>query len=200
MRTNTLLNIILTVLSINSQAAFRLRANQIPSQIFSGRLHAAGRPGSTWGCGSVQTGPTLLTRLTGCWRRGPVACSSRRANELPALSRDPLLLSAASAPPPSCGVTLQTGQNPPLCLEAFTLRRFDPFGKKIGFRAICECSDYKVSVWTGFKSDSLTGSLNADAVQPIGSSKRHQEFNPFSSLVSFGKREKIIKKQTFFFV
>lgn len=35
MRTNTLLNIILTVLSLDSQAAFRLRANQIPSQIRS---------------------------------------------------------------------------------------------------------------------------------------------------------------------
>lgn len=168
------------------------QSDSFSNRVFSGRLHAAGRPGSTWGCGSVQTGPTLLSRLTGCWRRGPVACSSRRANELPALSRDPLLLSAASAPPPapSCGVTSQTGQNPLLCLEAFTLGRFDPFGKKIGFPAICECSDYKVSVWTGFKSDSLAGSLNADAVQPIGSSKRHQEFNPFSSLVSFGKREK----------
>lgn len=37
-------------------------------------------------------------------------------------------------------------------------------------------------------------------MQPIGSRKRHREFNPFSSLVSFGKREKEKKSNHFFCV
>lgn len=135
MRTNTLLNIILTVLSINSQAAFRLRANQIPSRIGSSVAD------STWGvwfCPDrahvIEPPDRFAGGVVQCGVQLPyLACSSRRANELPALSS------------------------------------FSLVGLQIGF---------------------LAGSLNADAVQPIGSSKRHQEFNPFSSLASFGKRQK----------